>query len=164
MPRSSFDALPDDARVWIFGSDKPVTGERATQLLDAVDGFLDRWQAHGSPLTCARDWRDDRFLVIGVDERGAGASGCSIDGLFRVLGALEAEIGATLRGSGRVFWRGASGDVTSASRPDFRSAAARGEITNDTPVFDTTVTTAADYRRRFERKAADSWHGQLVRS
>ena len=47
---------------------------------DGVDAFLDQWNAHGSALTCAREWRDDRFLAIGVDQSTAGASGCSASG------------------------------------------------------------------------------------
>src|SRR5438477_6677729 len=77
MPRVSFDGLPDSARVWVFGSDDPVSANSADRLLGDVDAFLDRWNAHGFPLTCARDWRDDHFLAIGVDQSTAGASGCS---------------------------------------------------------------------------------------
>ena len=32
----------------------------------AADAYLLQWKAHGHPLTCARDWREERFLVIGV--------------------------------------------------------------------------------------------------
>jgi hypothetical protein len=85
MPHVDINALPDDARVWVFAADRPVTGPAAERLLSAVDGFLDDWAAHGQPLTCGRDWREDRFLAIAVDQRDAHASGCSVDGLFRVL-------------------------------------------------------------------------------
>ncbi len=162
MPTVQFSAIPDTGRAWVFGSDHPVTGDRAARLLESVDGFLAQWAAHGSPLTCARDWRDDRFLVIGVDEASAGASGCSIDGLFRVLGALETEIGASLRGSGRLFYRDATGTVASVTRAEFRSRAAAGEIGPDTIVFDITVTTAGDARARFEAPASRGWHAQLL--
>jgi hypothetical protein len=88
MPRVSFEELPDDARVWVFGAASEVTPPASERLLDAVDDFLAHWNAHGSPLVCAREWRDDHFLAIGVDQSTAGASGCSIDGLFRTLQRL----------------------------------------------------------------------------
>ena len=162
MPRVEFDSLPDDARVWVFGADRALTPEERRRLLAVVDAHLDRWAAHGEPLTSARDWRHDRFLTIGVDQRTAGASGCSIDALFRQLQALERELGASLVGGGRVFWRTTAGEVRSADRAEFADRARRGEITPSTRVFDPTVSTLGDWRRSFERAAAESWHSALL--
>jgi hypothetical protein len=98
MPRISFDDLPDDARIWIFGSSDSISTDAQKEMLSAVDAWMDQWTAHGEPLVCARDWRDGRFLVVGVDQRAAGASGCSIDALFHVLQGLEKTLGTTFRG------------------------------------------------------------------
>ena len=164
MPLIPFDSLPDDARVWVFASDRPLTGPQADRLLVEVDGFLARWNAHGSPLTCARDWREDHFLVIGVDQRTAGASGCSIDGLFRQLKGLESALGASLVRGGRVLYRDSSGSVHSVSRDEFGDLGARGTVSRDTRVFDPTLTTKADLERKFEGAARDSWQGELLTS
>ena len=96
MPIVPFESLPDNARVWVFASDQPLSGAVADTLLAAVDRFLAEWKAHGVPLPCARDWRDDRFLAIAVDVNTENASGCSIDGLFRTLQQLERSIGTRL--------------------------------------------------------------------
>src|SRR6187431_2487645 len=104
MPQISFDAMPPSARVWVFGAAAPVTGAAADALLAAVDGHLAQWKAHGTPLVCARDWRDNRFLAVAVDEAATDASGCSIDGLFRVLGQVEHQIGTSITDGGAVFW------------------------------------------------------------
>ncbi len=161
MAATSFRQLPDEARVWIFAASEPLKGEKADALLGAVDEYLGDWKAHGLPLTCARDWRDDRFLAIGVDQRDAHASGCSIDGLFRVLQRLEPALGTSLVGGGRVFYRNADGTITCVSRADFATRAQAGSIVDDAPVFDTAVTTASAYRERFEQPAAASWHAAL---
>jgi hypothetical protein len=159
MPAIPFSALPDDARVWVFAAADPVRGAGAEALLARVDDFLAAWAAHGVPLRCARDWRDDRFLAVGVDQSVEGASGCSIDGMFRALRTLEPTLGTTLLGGGRVYWRDAAGEVQVAERERF-GARAGGDPA--LPVFDTTVTTAGDWRARFERPLAQSWHAQLV--
>jgi hypothetical protein len=161
MPMVKFDTLPDDARVWVFGAAAPVDEVDAKRLLAAVDAFLLQWKAHGHPLTNAREWRDDRFLVIGVDQRTEGASGCSIDGLFRTLQGLEAAIGTTLVAGGKVYFRDALHLVHAVSRQEFEGMAARGEVGRETPVFDTTVTTAQTYRTGFERAAGSGWHATL---
>ena len=162
MPAIPFDALPDDARLWVFGAAAPLDADAERRLLDAVDQFLDRWAAHGHPLRAGREWRDGRFLAVGVDQSTAGASGCSIDGLYRSLHALEPQLGTTLLGGGRVFWRDAAGDVRSAERAELRGAATRGEVGDATPVFDTSLTRVGDWRARFERPLRESWHAQLV--
>lgn len=162
MPLTTFDKLPDDSRVWIFGASAPVDDVDSAKLLAAVDAFLVQWKAHGHPLTAARDWRDERFLVIGVDQHTEGASGCSIDGLFRTLQQLEQAIGSSLVGGGMVFFRGPGNLVCSLPREDFEALSRRGSADGTTPVFDTTITTAGDYRARFERPAADSWHKALL--
>src|SRR5205809_8131714 len=121
MPRARFAEMPADARVWVFASDRPLEGVEAAVLLEEVDRFLDQWQAHGTPLRCARDWRDDRFLAIGVDPTAEQASGCSIDGLFRRLQQLERTLATTLVQGGRVFYRGRSGAPRLALRKEIPS-------------------------------------------
>lgn len=160
MPIVPFDALPNDARVWVFASDQPLSGAVADTLLAAVDQFLAAWKAHGVPLRCARDWRDGRFLAIGVDVNAENASGCSIDGLFRTLQQLERAIGTRLVGGGRVFYRTRSG-IETASREQFVERVKRGDVARETPVFDTSVTAADAWRTRFEQPAGRGWTGRL---
>src|SRR6185312_7046235 len=125
MPIVPFSALPDSARVWVFASDRELSGAVADSLMAAVDQFLSQWKAHGVPLRCARDWRDDRFLAVGVDVNEENASGCSIDGLFRTLQQLQRSVGVQLVGGGRVFVRGENG-VETMSREELVQRIANG--------------------------------------
>jgi len=161
MPVVTFDTLPDTARVWVFASDRPLRGQEADMLLSGVDRFLAQWKAHGAPLRCAREWTDDRFVAIGVDPTAEQASGCSIDGLFRGLQSLESELNTRLVAGGRVFYRDANGHAQTTRRADVPALSARAELTLDSMVFDTSVTTAADWRSRFERPARDTWVASL---
>lgn len=162
MPAVPFASLPDDARLWVFASSAPLHAGAADRLLDAADRFVEGWAAHGAPLRAARDWRDAHFLAIAVDQSTVGASGCSVDGLFRALQGLQPALGTVLVGGGRVFWRARDGAVRVGDRASFVAAAAGGEVGGDTPVFDTSVTTAGEWRARFERPARESWHATLL--
>ena len=157
-----FDQLPDSARVWVYGVDRELDGSEKSKLLDEVDNYLRDWKAHEVPLSAARDWRDDHFLTIAVDQERAGASGCSIDGLFRTLKSLEKEIHAAIITSGLIFFRGKDGGIRSVSRDEFTKLAAAGDVDGDTEVFDPSVTTLGEWRSRFTSRAADSWHGSLL--
>jgi hypothetical protein len=156
-----FKDLPDHSRVWVFGSDRTLDADQAKTLLSTVDPFLQQWKAHGAELTVGRDWRAGRFLTIAVDQSTAGASGCSIDGLFRALKSLETKLGASLVTSGLVFYRDAKGEIQSVDRERFTALGASGRIRGDTKVFDPTVTTLGEWRARFELAAAQSWHAGL---
>jgi hypothetical protein len=161
MPIVPFGQLPDSARVWVFGSDQPLVGAPADTLLASVDQFLSEWRAHGVPLRCARDWRDDRFLAVGVDVTEENASGCSIDGLFRTLQQLERVTGSRMVGGGRVFYRGDS-TVESVTREEFVARVKSGRVGRDTPVFDTSLTSAGDWRTVFEQRAEATWAGKYL--
>jgi hypothetical protein len=150
MPVVPFDSLPDSARVWIFGSDKRLSDDSAEALMRDVGDHLANWKAHGEPLTVGSRLLDDRFLVIAVDQSTSGASGCSIDGLFRVLQAMQSKLGANLVGGGRLFYRDGQGEVQCAPRADLDDLRASGAITPDTVVFDTTITDLGTFRTKFE--------------
>ncbi len=163
MPLVPFDSLPDSARLWVFGSDRPLTGALADTLLATVDGFLNDWKAHGVPLRCGREWRDDRFLAIAVDVNEENASGCSIDGLFRALQQLQREIGAQLVGGGRVFYRGDDG-IEVIDRGELSARVKAHQIRESTPVFDTSLTDAGSWRARFEQPAGVAWTSGYFKS
>ncbi|MEO7041773.1 MAG: hypothetical protein ABI035_05910 [Gemmatimonadaceae bacterium] len=162
MPLVAFSSLPNDARVWIFGSADELSRDDAATLLKSVDKYLEDWRAHGSPLTAAREWRDNRFLTIGVDQSEENASGCSLDALFRVLQALEKQIGTSLLGNARVYYRFSDGSIRATDRAGFAEQAEKGSIGGDTRVFDLSVQTVWEWKGRFETSTADSWHRALL--
>ncbi len=153
------DALPDDARVWIFGADREPTGAETEEVLRAVDGFLGSWAAHGVPLRAARSWLHGRFLVVGADVRASAPSGCSIDALAHLLQELEGRLGVRFLGHDAVYYRDDAGAVRRVDRPGFRALARAGRVTPETVVFDTSVTRRAEVRAgRWEAPAATRWH------
>ncbi|MGH7539744.1 MAG: hypothetical protein ACRELC_01975 [Gemmatimonadota bacterium] len=155
--------LPDDARLWVFGADRPLTGEEVVGLEARLSGFFEGWAAHRVDLVAGSRIEERRFVLVGVDEARARASGCSIDALQRVVGELEGTLDVRLRDGSLVFYREGSGEVMACDRAEFRRLGERGEITGRTPVFDTTIDRLAAWRAgRFERPASASWHARLL--
>jgi hypothetical protein len=158
MPRTTFETLPPESRLWIFAAERELTARERDYVLGTVDAFLDRWQAHGHPLTSARDLRYSRFLLIAVDEAAAGASGCSIDALVRDIKAVEAALGLALVDHGPVLYR-AGEAIARVPRDAFSDLVRAGAVTPQTIVFNNTLTRVADVRAgRWEVPAAQSWH------
>ncbi len=159
---TAFEKLPDSARVWVYGADRKLDPAAERTLLDDVDNYLATWTAHEVPLSAARDWQAGRFLTIAVDQEQAGASGCSIDGLFRTLKALEQRLGAKIITSSLIFFRDKDGEIRSVTRDEFGDLGAAGEVGADTEVFDLSVVTLGEWRSRFASCAGDSWHSALL--
>jgi hypothetical protein len=95
--------------------------------------------------------------MIAVDERAAGASGCSIDELYRRIRILGETFGVNFMNNMMVFFRDDQGNITSASREAFSEKASP-----TTTVFDNSITSVADLRN-WELPASDSWHVNLIR-
>jgi hypothetical protein len=160
MPRVPLPTLPDTGRLWVFAAERPLGPAERDALLAEVDAFLDQWAAHGVPLTSARDWRYDRFLLVAVDEAAAGASGCSIDALTRLLKAHEARLGIALLDNGPVTYRDGE-RIARLPRVRFAQLADSGAVGPDTMVFDNTVGTVGALRAgRWEAAARHTWHGR----
>lgn len=154
--RVPIDQLSDNAHVWIFGISPSLDPRQSELIRGRVDAFLEQWAAHGTPIRAAADVAEGSFLIVAADEN-CERSGCSIDRMFGTLKQLERELGVQILDSSRVFLRH-GGRVQAVSRADFGKTA-----TSDTPVFDVTAEQLGDIRRgRWERRAGDSWHRQLL--
>lgn len=87
-----FEELSDNAKIWVYQTNRELS-EQEVKLIDlGMTDFCNHWQAHGTPLKTSFQIPFDHFLVLGVDENVASASGCSIDGSVRLI----KEIGAKL--------------------------------------------------------------------
>lgn len=159
MPRVGFDELPPEARLWIFAAERPLTDPERARVTREVDDFIDRWAAHDVPLTAARDVRYRQFIFVAVDERAAGASGCSVDALVRRMKDLQADLGVELVNHAPVLYREGAG-IERVSRERFADLAENGAVSPGTVVFDNTLTRVEQVRAgRWELPAGESWHG-----
>ena len=91
----------------------------------------DRWQS-------AREVRHGQFVFVGVNERAAGVSGCSVDALVRRMGQLQSLLGVDLTDNAPVLFRRGE-RIERVPRERFAELAAAGEVSLDTVVFDNTV-------------------------
>lgn len=163
MSVHEIEALPDGARLWVFGASRPLRDREATLLEERMAPFLAEWTAHRRELRAAWDLREGRFLAVAADESGTAASGCSIDALMRHLRGLEEAMGVSLLDGTPVWYRRSDGEIAAVTRPEFRRLGAEGEITEETPVFDPTLSTLGELRAgRLERPAGRSWHARLL--
>jgi len=160
MTNPKFSDLPSSARVWIYGAEKPLSGDQIQALENHMAAFMTEWQSHGRPVT--PNWKlvHDRFVVIGADEEAFALSGCSIDSMVRTLDQFNRVSGLHYTNSGaKVFYRDSEGAIECTERFAFGDLAKQGKINEETIVFDNTVATVGDYLAgRWEKPMRESWH------
>lgn len=155
--------LPDHSPVWIFGADRTLRHEEIDEIKQVLRDFVADWSAHRVPLHATADVLHNRFVIVALDETRAGASGCSIDSLFRKVSELESHLALRLLDSSLVFYGDHAGNVQATDRGGFRKLATEGVISDATSVYDPALGTLGEVRRAWPAAAAESWHRSLLR-
>ncbi|MBO2008541.1 hypothetical protein [Hymenobacter negativus] len=158
----AFDQLPPKARVWIYQASRPLSGPEIVSVMPALAHFADEWTSHGRSLLASAEFLHQHFLVIGLDEDVANASGCSIDASVRFVARLEQELGVTLLDKSQLAFLRA-GTVYTVKHTELKAAVAAGTVLADTFYFDNTVATKAELDTHWPRPAGETWLARFFR-
>ncbi|WBA41234.1 hypothetical protein [Hymenobacter canadensis] len=152
----SFDQLPASARIWIYQASRPLTTEEIADMQPTLCRFAEEWTSHGRSLAASAEVLHQQFLVVGLDEAVADASGCSIDASVRFVRSIEDKLGVSLLEKSRMAFL-VAGQVQLLSRPQLREAVAAGQLTAETPYFDATLAQKGLLAASFPTPAGQSW-------
>lgn len=158
---ASFSELPETARIWIYQSNRNFTEQELKEINDLLTQFLTDWTAHGAALQAAFEIRYNRFIIIGLDQSNASASGCSIDASVHFIQSLEKRFGVELMDRMNVSFK--QGEyITYKSMADFKKMAKAKAISKNTIVFNNLVANKQEYLEHWEVPASESWHGRFI--
>jgi hypothetical protein len=152
----AFDHLPPQARVWIYQASRPLAEEEIMPLLPRLAAFAEEWTSHGQQLAASAQLLHKQFLVIGLDEQVAGASGCSIDASVRFVQGLEQHLGLQLLEKSRMAFL-TNGELRLLTRRELREAIAAGQVQADTLYFNNTLTTKGQLDDQWPAPAGQTW-------
>lgn len=158
---TDFKNLPDDSRIWIYQTNRKFTDEETAEIETKTASFLKEWTTHGSDLQAGFEIKHNRFIVIGLNQSIASASGCSIDASVHFIQSLEKEYNVDLMDKMNVTFY--SGDYI-AHKPlsDFRKMAKSKSVSKNTIVFNNLVNTKEEYLENWEVPAKESWHNRFL--
>jgi hypothetical protein len=153
-----FDKLPDDARVWVYQADRPLTNDDVQAIEQGLQPALNQWAAHGQPLLASAKIVLNRFVVIGVDEGYSLPSGCSIDSSARTVRDIGQQFPKAVDFFDRsVAIKTAADTVVTYPLPAIKAAVVAGDITPDSIVLNTLVKTKAEFLSAWQQPAGESW-------
>jgi len=157
-----FTELPLSARIWIYQSSRTFSEEEERQIAQKTAYFLSQWTAHAQALQAGFLTPYHRFLIIGLNEATAGASGCSIDASVHFIQALEETYGLTLLDKMNVTFRQGA-HLAYKPLAEFKKMAKSGAVSKNTIVFNNLANTKADLESHWEVPAAQSWHSRFFK-
>ncbi len=157
----NFNDLADDARIWIYQSNRSLTDQEQEEVNTDLKNFLEQWTAHGKDLKAGFELKYKRFIIIGLDAQTL-ASGCSIDASVHFIQELEKKYEIDLLDRMNVSFK--QGDfIAYKTLKDFKAMAKNKSVSKNTVVFNNLVATKAEYLDHWEVPASESWHSNFVK-
>lgn len=144
-------SLPDSSRVWIYKADRFLSNEEVDRIQKIVDDFIPTWAAHGKKLYAEAKVVDNLWIVIAADESREGASGCSIDKIFRLVADLEKEMACSFTNRLIVAYQ-SDGEIKLTTLAQIKEVG----IHSDTLIYDDTIQNLAEFKQRL-RPANETW-------
>ena len=153
--------LPDHSRIWIYQSSREFTRDEIESISAETENFLQTWTAHDKSLKAGFEIRYNRFLILMIDEKVAGASGCSIDKSVHFVQALEKKYDINFLDRMKFAFDSENGvEVVSGDR--FRELFSSGALTGDSLVFNNLIGTKKELSTGWKIPVKDSWHHNFV--
>ncbi|WP_457653742.1 hypothetical protein [Rhodocaloribacter sp.] len=164
MKNPLFPAFPDDASLWIYVADRPLTAGEQTRLLERLHSFFGQWTAHGHRVQGEALILHDRFLLVAGFVPDGALSGCGIDASIQTVKEAFTALSIGFLSALDVLFRDDEGVIRSVPRPTFRRLVRSGAVTAATTVFDPSITSVKALREGgFEKPAGRSWHAKVFR-
>lgn len=148
-------------KVWVYQADRFLTSEEVINIEKDLIAFVATWTAHGSALAGRASIEENLFLILEVDERQAGVTGCSIDKSVHFLKALGQKYNVDFFDRMKVSYRSSDGQVNLVNRSNFEGLIKDGFVNADTIVFNNLVQNSEELEAKWQIPFKDSWHSKV---
>ena len=156
-----YQNLPDNARVWIYQSNREFNNKEIEIISSKAIDFINSWTRHGDDLKGSFTIKYNQFLIIAVDESFNSVSGCSIDASVHFVQQLEKELQLDLLDKMNISFKSGN-HINLVKLTDFQNFVKDKKITEDTIVFNNMVATKKDVENNWEIPAKESWHKRFL--
>lgn len=152
---------PDNAKVWIYQSDRHFNEDEKKHIQIRIDDFIDTWESHGNMVKGTFTILYDAFVVLFVDEQGDTMCGRAQDASVKLMKELEQELELSLLDRMNQSYKEGEKAVL-VKLNDFETLYNDNKINDETIVFNNTITTKKEFDTTWELPLKNSWHKQLV--
>lgn len=151
-----FSLMPNNARVWVFQSNRLLKAHETEALTTPLAHFCDSWTAHSKALTAAFDLREGYFVAIAVNEADSNASGCSIDKLMHLMKQLGDQLNVDFFDRLRVVTK-KDGQNVMYKISELAQTIKEEQLKPTDLVYDNLITTVGQYRDQHLKPIYQTW-------
>ena len=145
-----------DSKVWIYQSSRPFSEQEVAEIDEQLLQFYSQWQSHGDEVKGWAKVLYNQFIVVLADEAATGVSGCSTDGMVRIIKSIERQYSVQLFDRLTLTFL-VDGKAQMLPVSQVQYALDKGYINPDTRLFDNTVLTKAALEERWLIPLKNSW-------
>ena len=161
MDSNIFSEHDDNSKIWIYQSKRDLTDKEAIAIHNKMNIFLNEWDSHGSIVKSAFTILYNRFIVILADDTADRLCGSAGDRLLKFFKELDIEYQLSFMDRMLVSYRKGE-EIETLNINDFRDLIQKGEITENTIVFNNILQSKKDFLMKWEVPVKESWHKQLI--
>ena len=158
-----FAGLSDDARLWIFQSERKLEPHEINMISNHLSQFVENWTSHNRELLAQSAVVLDHFVLIALDEsRSSSASGCSIDNMTHQIQSLGAHLGLNLMDRTTFYFLKEGEVIEGIVMNDVAEAYRAGKINDSSRVFNSLIKSKSDLDDGWLIPLGESWHKRFV--
>ena len=157
MNKDIFKDFPDDSRVWLYQTDRPLDDEEIKLVNNKMSSFIKEWAAHGNQLWGNAMVLNPYFVVVIVNDKLTPPSGCSIDASVHKLKEIGQLLDVDFFTRMKITFE-KEGEPQQIKFDELKSIASIDNVR----VFDPLVSNLGQLRSQWPVKIADSSFSVLV--
>lgn len=151
-----FNQLPPDSRIWIYQADRAFSSSEEKTISDSLGEFCSQWAAHGVQLQTSFTIQHGHFIVLSVNEKAYGASGCSIDGSVRVLKDLSQQLNIDFFNRTKIAFM-IEGEIKVYSTQELAMLFKSGTLSGSSVTFNNLVSDKISFEKSWKISVEKSW-------
>ena len=151
-----FDLMPDNARVWVYQSQRALSSAEQETITKNTNAFLEQWAAHGKELKTSFEIRYDGILIIAVYESFNQATGCSIDASVAFMKAIDAEYQLDLFDRTKIAFI-FNGQIVIESLSTLKAKVESGELPSTAVLVNNAVSSKKELDEQWKQPVLESW-------
>ncbi len=156
-----FKGFHPTSKVWIYSSNRMLIDSEAEQINSNLVEFTKQWVSHNIALKASGKVFYNRFVVLVVDESVENPGGCSIDKSVHFIKSIESQFDLKLFDRLTLYYKSGT-EMKSFHFNDLKSKITSGEISENTEIYDTTLTQLGLFQTEFIKEAGQSWLSKFI--
>lgn len=153
--------FPDQARVWIYGSNQLLDEHQIPEVHRAVQQFASQWMSHQQAVEATGGLLHGAFIVLVVNEQLNKPGGCSIDGSIQFIRQLGQDTGVDFLDRKYLYYL-SDDQIRILQLDQLHNALQTEQVNMDTLFFDTLVQDKKSFQTEWLKPLHTSWQRRFA--